>query len=648
MQVTLKDGSQKDVAAGSTPYDIALSISEGLARGTVAAVYNGVWIDTTTPLKEDGKIQFITTRDPEALEVIRHSTAHTMALAVKRLYPDICLGVGPAIEEGFYYDIDNLPIKAEDLPKIEKEMDAITQSKLPFTRKVVSRAEAEKIFQNDPYKLELIKEIAENETITIYQVGEFTDLCRGPHVPNTGFVKSFKLLRIAGAYWRGNSKNKMLTRIYGTSFAEKKQLTEYLEARRQAEERDHVKLGRELDLFMTDKNIGQGLPLLTPKGSMMKMVLQRFVEDEEMKRGYIYTFTPFMAKSDLYKVSGHWDHYRDGMFLIEEKTQAGAEPELYALRPMTCPFQFSLYNRKIHSYRELPVRYAETSTLFRNEYSGEMHGLTRIRQFTLADGHIVCMPSQLEEEFQATIDLIAFVMKCLGMKNYSYRFSKWDPNNTEKYINNPEAWENTQTIMKSILDKIGLDYTEAVGEAAFYGPKLDIQMKNVWGKEDTVFTVQIDFALPVRFDMKYIDRDGEQKTPMVIHRSSIGCYERTISYLIEQYAGKFPFWFSPEQVRIIAMNDDVQEYAKSIKAELAESKIRGYADLRDESLSKKIRDAQVEYIPLIVIVGNKELAEKTLSVRTLDGKVKQGMKLSDFKAFCEKLTAEKALDIVLE
>jgi len=639
MQITFPDGSKKEFEAKSKGIDVAMSISEGLARNALAVSLDGKLTDLATPIEKDVSIKIITLKDKEGLEIYRHSSAHIMALAVKRLYPNALLGFGPAIEDGFYYDFDNIELKNQDIEKIEVEMKKIISEKLPFVRKEISQKEARNIFKNDPYKREQIEKLGEKETLSCYQLGDLIDLCRGPHLPHSGFVKACKIIRLAGAYWLGDAKNKMLTRIYATSFPSKAELDAYLEMRRQAEERDHNKLGRELDLFITDKTIGQGLPLLTPKGTMIKMILERFIEDEEIRRGYVYTMTPLMAKSDLYKISGHWDHYRESMFIL---TGDGPD-DLYALRPMTCPFQYSIYNRTKHSYRDLPVRYAETSTLFRNESSGEMHGLIRIRQFTLADGHIICRPDQLEDEFLGALDLISYVTKTLGLTGLTYRFSKWDPNNKAKYIDNTHAWESSQKILKAILDRTGLPYYEADGEAAFYGPKLDIQFKNVWGKEDTIITVQIDFSAAERFGMKYTDNDGSEKVPMIIHRSSIGCYERTIATLIEQYAGKFPFWLSPEQVRLLTINEEIGAFAETVATKIRDAGIRVKVDKRGETLGKKVLDAQQEYIPAIVTIGNKEKENGTVSVRTLDGKVMQGMALEEFISKCQDLNGTRNL-----
>lgn len=655
MKISLPDGSVKEFEGGVTGRDVAMSISEGLARAAVAVKVNGAEWDMARPIETDAAVQILTLRDLEGVEVYRHSSAHIMALAVKRLFPEVKLAIGPVIESGFYYDFDNVSLKQEDFEALEKEMQKIISEKLTFERSVLTKSEALAMFADEPYKVALIEDLPEAETITCYRIGEFVDLCRGPHLPSTGMLKAFKLLKLAGAYWRGDSKNKMLTRLYATSFPDKKGLTEYLEARRKAEENDHVKLGRELDLFITNKFIGQGLPLFTPRGTVMMRTLQHFIETEEFNRGYDATLTPFMAKSDLFKISGHWQHYKDGMFVMGEETPeaAAAAPgaaledgsEVMALRPMTCPFQFMLYKRTKHSYRELPIRYSETSTLFRNESSGEMHGLTRVRQFTLSEGHIICTPDQLKKEFHDVLKLIDYVMETLDLTDYHYRFSKWDPNKTEKYINNPEAWESSQKILKEILDENGLTYNEADGEAAFYGPKLDIQMKNVWGKEDTVITVQIDFALPGRFGMTYIDSNGEEQVPMIIHRSSIGCYERTMALLIEHFGGKFPFWLSPDQIVVLTINETFDDFADELVRKLKREGFRARVDKRNETLKRKVRDAQVAYTPAIVTIGAREQEHNEVSVRTLDGKVKS-LSIDAFINACNVLTKSFAKETV--
>ena len=500
--------------------------------------------------------------ESERLEMLRHTASHVLAHAVKRLFPEVKLGIGPAISNGFYYDFQKqTPFTPDDLEHIEAEMARIIEDDLPITRFEASKAEAVRILEGagETFKMELVNEL-EGDVASFYKQGDFTDLCRGPHLASTGLVPAFKLTQVAGAYWRGDEKRPMLSRIYGTAFFSKKELDSYLEAVEEAKKRDHNKIGRELGYFTTSELVGQGLPLLMPKGAKVVQILQRFVEDEEERRGYVMTKTPYMAKSDLYKTSGHWAHYKDGMFVMGDEQKG---EEVYALRPMTCPFQFIIYNSALRSYRDLPIRYGETSTLFRNESSGEMHGLIRVRQFTISEGHLIVRPDQLADEFRGVVDLAHFMMRSVGLQDdLVYRFSKWDPNNKEKYIDNPAAWEESQARMKEILDSIGIDYYEADGEAAFYGPKLDIQMKNVYGKEDTLITVQIDFVQPDRFDMSYVDSDGTKKRPYVIHRTSVGCYERTLAILIEKYAGALPAWLAPVQVKVLSISDGQSGYAE--------------------------------------------------------------------------------------
>lgn len=570
----------------------------------------------------------------EKLDKIRHSTSHLLAWAVKELFPEAKLAIGPTIDDGFYYDFDlsDKTFSPEDLKTIEDKMKELLKTKAEFSKTELSVKDALAKTKNEPYKQELIKDLEKEscppcprggrvrskrtkgggseKKVTFYQVGDFEDLCRGPHVQSTTDLGHFKLLSAAGAYWRGDSNNKMLQRIYGTAFETKDELAKYLNILAEAEKRDHNKLGRELGLFITSDLVGQGLPLFTPKGTIIKQILQRWIEDEEAKRGYQLTMTPFMAKSELYKISGHWDHYRDGMFVVD------ASGEEMALRPMTCPFQFQIYNSAKRSYRELPIRYNETSYLFRNESSGEMHGLIRLRQFTLSEGHIICRMPQLEEEFEKALDLINYVMTTLDLKDYWYRFSKWDPKNKKgKYIDNPKAWEQSQKVLKKILDKNKMKYIEAEGEAAFYGPKLDIQMKNVYGKEDTIITVQIDFALPERFDMSYVNESGKEERPIIIHRSSIGCYERTMALLIERYAGAFPTWLSPVQAIIIPVSEKSNGWGEKVLAELKAAGLRAELDDSDESLGKRIRNAEKQKTPYILVVGEKEQKDKSVAVR---------------------------------
>ncbi|MGG7059313.1 threonine--tRNA ligase [Clostridium tertium] len=632
IKITLKDGSIKEFEAGVSVLDIAKSISEGLARNACCGIVNGEVVDLRHTVNEDSDLAICTFDSQEGKDAVRHSISHVLAYAVKRLYPEAKLAIGPAIKDAFYYDFDvENSFSAEDLVKLEDEMRKIIKENPSIERFELPRAEALKLMEdaNEPYKVELINDLGEDEVISFYKMGDFVDLCAGPHLMSLKPVKAIKLLRSAGAYWKGNENNKMLSRIYGTAFLKKADLDSHLEALEEAKKRDHNKLGRELKIFTTDEKVGQGLPLLMPKGAKMIQLLQRWVEDEEEKRGYVLTKTPFMAKSDLYKISGHWDHYKDGMFVLGDEEN---DEEVMALRPMTCPFQYTIYNAEQHSYRELPIRYSETSTLFRNESSGEMHGLIRVRQFTLADGHIVCRPDQIEEEFKSSLELINHIMSTLGIDgDISFRFSKWDPNNTEKYINNPEAWEETQVLMKGILDHLGINYVEAEGEAAFYGPKLDIQFKNVHGKEDTIITIQIDFALAERFDMTYIDKDGNKKRPYIIHRSSIGCYERTLAMLIEKYAGAFPTWLSPTQAIVLPISDKYNDYAESIVKEFKNAGIRINGDYRAEKIGYKIREARLERIPYILVVGEKEAANNEASVRSRKNGEEGAIPVSELK-----------------
>ena len=614
MKIILADGTAKDFEGVKSALDVANAISHKLAKRALAVRIDGEVCDLASPVSDGSRVEIITFEDEAGKKALWHTASHVMAQAVKRLYPTAKLAIGPAIDTGFYYDFDlERPFVAEDLDKIEDEMRLIVEADLPAERFELPRSEALELMKGEPYKIELINDLPADAKLSFYRQGDFTDLCAGPHVPSTGKVKAFKLLSIAGAYWRGSEKNKMLTRVYGTAYEKQDALDAYLKQLKEARERDHNKLGRELKYFTTNDAVGQGLPLIMAKGTKVMQVLSRFVEDEEERRGYTLVRTPLMAKSDLYKISGHWDHYKDGMFVLGDEEK---DEEVLALRPMDCPFQFMIYNSEMHSYRELPIRYSENATLFRNEASGEMHGLIRVRQFTLADAHIVCRPDQVAQEFKAVVDLIQYMMKCIGVQDdIKYRFSKWDPNNTEKYINDPEAWETTQKLMKQILDEIGLDYVEADGEAAFYGPKLDMQFKNVFGKEDTLFTVQIDFALPSRFDMVYVDSDGEKKRPYIIHRSSIGCYERTLAMLIEKYAGAMPLWIAPEQVRLMSITDRSIEYLKDWEKKFKEAGVRVTLDDRSEKIGYKVREARSERIPYMVVAGDNESGNGTLSVR---------------------------------
>lgn len=639
MEIVLKDGNRMNFDGPVKVADIAQAISPGLARAAVGALVDGETKglnDTVT----GGQVQILTFEDEAGKKIFWHTASHILAHAVKRLFPQAKLAIGPAIDTGFYYDFDIEPaFTQEDLEKIEAEMQKIVKEGLTLRTYTLPKEEALKAEAEEPYKMELIQDLPEGEEISFYKQGEFADLCAGPHLSSVKGVKAFKLINLAGAYWRGDEKNKMLTRIYGVAFPKKTMLEEHLKKLEEARERDHNRLGRELGLFTTVDVIGQGLPLLTPKGAKIIQVMQRFVEDTEEEWGYQLTKTPIMAKSDLYKISGHWDHYRDGMFIMGKE---GEDEEVMALRPMTCPFQFMIYKSKQHSYRELPVRYSETSPLFRNEGSGEMHGLIRVRQFTLADGHIICTPEQLEKEFTDTLHLLQYMMRCLGIEgDIWYRFSKWDPADTEKYIDNPPAWESSQQIMKGIIDKIGLDYVEADGEAAFYGPKLDVQFRNVHGKEDTIITLQVDFALAERFDMYYVDQNDEKQRPYIIHRSSIGCYERTLAMLIEKYAGAFPVWLAPEQVRILSITNRSDAYIRDAVKKMHKRGIRVETDLRNEKIGYKIREARMERIPYVLIVGDKEVADGTVAVRRREEGDIGAMKLDAFLDMLQEEIEEK-------
>ena len=621
INVKLPDGSVLEYKEPKTVKEVAFSIGKGLGRDAVGGIVDGKEVDADYLIEDDIELNIITIDSKEGLDIYRHTSSHIMAHAVQRLYPDAKLAIGPTIEDGFYYDIDmEETLSPDDLEEIEAEMAKVIEEDLEIQREEIPKEKALKEMKEkgERYKVELIEEI-EDDYVSFYKQGKFIDLCRGPHLPSTGWVNKdgIKLLNTAGAYWRGDENNKMLQRIYGTSFRKEKELEKYLKQLEEAKKRDHNKLGRELDLFMTSDLVGQGLPLLKPKGAKVVQLLQRFVEDEEEKRGYQMTKTPFMAKKDLYEVSGHWDHYKDDMFIIGDEDKE--DEEVLALRPMTCPHQFTIYNSKLRSYRDLPIRYSETSTLFRNESSGEMHGLIRVRQFTISEGHLIVRPDQLEEEFKGVINLIDYIMDTLGIReDIWFRFSKWDPANKEKYIDNPAAWEDSQEKMKNILDKLDLDYVEADGEAAFYGPKLDIQFKNVHGKEDTIITVQIDFALPERFDMTYVGQDNEKKRPYIIHRTSIGCYERTLAMLIEKYAGAFPTWLAPTQAVVLPVSDDQADYAYEVKDKLFAKGVRVEVDDSNEQLGYKIRQAQLEKIPYMLIVGSREAQEGTVSIRDRD------------------------------
>lgn len=616
MIITLKDGSKKEYSEAKSVYDIALDISEGLARAACAGEVDGETVDLRTMVDKDCHLNILTAKDSKGLAALRHTASHVLAEAVKHLYPEAKLAIGPSIETGFYYDFEHESFSREELDAIEKEMKKIIKKGARLEKYTLPREEAIAFMKEkgEPYKVELIEDLPEGEEISFYSQGDFVDLCAGPHLMNTKGIKAFKLTSSSGAYWRGNEKNKMLSRIYGTAFGNKEELNAYLEQMEEAKKRDHNKLGREMELFTTVDVIGQGLPLLMPKGEIMIRTLQRWIEDEEEKRGYVRTKTPLMAKSDLYKISGHWDHYKDGMFVLGEEEK---DKEVFALRPMTCPFQYYVYKAAQHSYRDLPLRYGETSTLFRNEDSGEMHGLTRVRQFTISEGHLIMTPEQINDEFKGCVDLALYCLRTLGLeKDVTFRLSKWDPNNTEKYIGDAAYWEESQGKMRQLLTELELDFAEADGEAAFYGPKLDIQAKNVYGKEDTMITIQLDFALAEQFDMYYIDENGEKKRPFIIHRTSMGCYERTLAWLIEKYAGKFPTWLCPEQVRVLPISEKFHAYAAKVEEKLKENGIRCSVDDRSEKIGYKIRESRLAKVPYMLVVGAKEEEDGVVSVRS--------------------------------
>lgn len=617
MKITLKDGSCKEYAQAMSIYEIAADISEGLARVACAGEVDGSVEDLRTVIDRDCSLNILTANDPEGLKVIRHTASHVLAEAVKRLFPDAKVTIGPAIEDGFYYDFDAAPFSREDLDKLEAEMKKIIKEGHKIERFTLSRAEAIKFMEEkgEPYKVELICDLPDDAEISFYDQGGFIDLCAGPHLMSTKNIKAYKLISSSMAYWRGDSNKAQLQRIYGTAFQKKEELQAYLEHLEDIKRRDHNKLGREMELFTTVDVIGQGLPLLLPKGTKMVMKLQRWIEDLEDKEwGYVRTKTPLMAKSDLYKISGHWDHYKEGMFVLGDEEK---DKEVFALRPMTCPFQYYCYKNTQHSYRDLPIRYGETSTLFRNEDSGEMHGLTRVRQFTISEGHLVVRPDQMVEEFKGCIALAKHIMSTLGLLNdITWHLSKWDPKNPEKYIGEPEVWNETEAHIRNILEELELPFVEEVGEAAFYGPKVDINAKNVYGKEDTMITVQWDALLAEQFDMYFIDQNGDKVRPYIIHRTSLGCYERTLAWLIEKYAGKFPTWMCPEQVRVLPISEKYEEYAEEIRKELARNDIDVTADNRSEKIGFKIREARLAKVPYMLVVGAQEAEDRTVSVRS--------------------------------
>lgn len=616
MKITLKDGSVKEYAESKSIIEIAADISEGLARAACAGLVNGKVEDLRTVLDGDCELAILTARDKEGLTVVRHTASHVLAQAMKHVFPEAKLAIGPSIDTGFYYDFEHEPFSREDLDKLEAEMKKIIKQGEKLERFTLPRQEAIAFMEEkgEPYKVELIQDLPEDAEISFYKQGDFTDLCAGPHLMSTKGIKAFKLTSSSGAYWRGDSNRTMLQRIYGTAFNTKEELAEYLEYLDNIKNRDHNKLGRDMELFATVDVIGQGLPLLMPKGAKMIQTLQRWIEDEEEKRGYMRTKTPLMAKKDLYIISDHWNHYKEGMFVLGDEEK---EEEVFALRPMTCPFQYYVYKQSQKSYRDLPCRYGETSTLFRNEDSGEMHGLTRVRQFTISEGHLIVRPDQIEEEFRGCVDLAKYCLTTLGLEeDVTYRLSKWDPNNKDKYLGDEETWDYVQNMMRDILHHIGIEFTEEDGEAAFYGPKLDIQAKNVYGKEDTMITIQLDMFLAERFDMTYIDANGEKKRPYIIHRTSMGCYERTLAWLIEKYEGKFPTWLCPEQVRVLPISEKYEAYAQKVNAALKENGILSTVDSRSEKIGYKIRQARLDKLPYMLVVGQKEEEDGTVSVRS--------------------------------
>ena len=642
MKITLKDGSVKEYSEAKSVYDIALDISEGLARVACAGEVDGEIVDLRTVIDKDCELNIVTANDPEGLRVIRHTASHVMAEAVKRLYPDAKVAIGPAIEDGFYYDFDNAAFSREDLDKIEEEMKKIIKEGHEITRFTLPRAEAIAYMKekDEPYKVELIEDLPEDAEISFYDQGGFVDLCAGPHLMNTKGIKAYKLISSSMAYWRGDSNKARLQRIYATAFNKKDDLKEYLAKLEDAKQRDHNKLGREMGLFTTVDVIGQGLPLLMPKGAKMIIKMQRWIEDlEDNEWGYVRTKTPLMAKSELYKISGHWDHYLDGMFVLGDPE----DKECMALRPMTCPFQYYVYKAEQHSYRDLPVRMGETSTLFRNEDSGEMHGLTRVRQFTISEGHLIVRPDQMVQEFKDCIAHAQYCLKVLGVEeDVTYHLSKWDPNNREKYIGDPEVWEETEGHIRNMLNELGIPFTEDVGEAAFYGPKVDINAKNVYGKEDTMITIQWDALLAEQFDMYYIDENGDKVRPYIIHRTSMGCYERTLAWLIEKYAGKFPTWLCPEQVRILPISEKFMDYAQKVCKELKANGVDATVDGRAEKIGYKIREARLDKLPYMLVVGAKEEEEGKVSVRSRFAGDEGAMPLEQFvEQICKEIRTKE-------
>ena len=650
MKITLKDGSWKEYDSAKSVIEVAADISEGLARVACAGEVDGEVVDLRTTLDKDCTLNILTANDEEGLRVLRHTASHVMAEAVKRLFPNAKLAIGPAIDNGFYYDFESDPFSREDLDNIEKEMKKIIKEGHALNRFTLPRAEAIKFMEekDEPFKVELIQDLPEDAEISFFEQGDFTDLCAGPHLMNTKGIKAYKLISSSMAYWRGDEHRQQLQRIYATAFGKKDELKAYLEHLEDIKKRDHNKLGREMELFTTVDVIGQGLPLLQPKGTKMVMKLQRWIEDLEDKEwGYVRTKTPLMAKSDLYKISGHWDHYKDGMFVLgDEET----DKEVFALRPMTCPFQYYVYKSKQRSYRDLPLRYGETSTLFRNEDSGEMHGLTRVRQFTISEGHLIVRPDQMVEEFKGCLALAKYCLTTLGLQDdVTYHLSKWDPDNREKYIGDEATWEETQDHIRRVLTELEIPFVEDVGEAAFYGPKVDINAKNVYGKEDTMITIQWDALLAEQFDMYYIDQNGDKIRPYIIHRTSIGCYERTLAWLIEKYAGLFPTWLCPEQVRVLPISEKYADYAEKVRKELARNDIDVTCDNRSEKIGYKIREARLDKVPYMLVVGQKEEEEGTVSVRSRYAGDEGQKPLEEFiDAICKEIRTKEIRKIEVE
>ena len=644
MKITLKDGSVKEYAEKMSVLQIATDISEGLGRAACAGKVNGKVVDLRDEVSEDCELEILTFRDDEGKKAYRHTASHIMAQAVKRLYPDTKLAIGPAIEDGFYYDFDRAtPFSQDELGDIEKEMKKIIKENIKLERFTLPREEAIKYMEErqEPYKVELIQDLPEDAIISFYSQGDFVDLCAGPHLMSTKYIKAYKLISSSMAYWRGDSNKAQLQRIYATAYDKKEDLAAHMEHLEDIKRRDHNKLGREMELFATVDVIGQGLPLMLPKGTKMIMKLQRWIEDlEDREWGYVRTKTPLMAKSDLYKISGHWDHYKDGMFVLGDEE---VDKEVFALRPMTCPFQYFVYKNSQKSYRDLPYRMGETSTLFRNEDSGEMHGLTRVRQFTISEGHNVIRPDQAEEELQNCLNLAIHILTTLGLQDdVTYRLSKWDPTNKTKYLGDEAYWESTQDALRQILIEKGINFTEAEGEAAFYGPKIDIQAKNVYGKEDTMITIQLDCAIAEKFDMYYIDQNGAKVRPYIIHRTSLGCYERTLAWLIEKYAGKFPTLLCAEQVRLLPISDKYADYAEKVRKELAANGVDVTVDHRSEKIGYKIRETRLAKVPYMLVVGQKEEEEGLVSVRSRFAGDEGQKSLADFiDAICKEIRTKE-------